>query len=148
MESADRPTVEGDDAARVLDRGGVGDVVPDRLERGGPGQDDEALRRRHALGQVGATSGVVETPSSTVVAPAEAGRAAPSAIAPATANRERFMLRFNTTSRRQLRQARKKGASVRRPSIELVAPSRLAGRGSELGDVHRLGPLWPGLLLI
>src|SRR5581483_12435377 len=41
------------------------------------------------LGQVGATSGVVETPSSTAVAPADAGRAVPSATAPAMVNNKR-----------------------------------------------------------
>src|SRR5579884_3313057 len=55
------------------------------------------------LGQVGATSGVVETPSSRVDAPAEAGRATHSASAPLMASKERFMLRFNTSARRQLR---------------------------------------------
>src|SRR5947209_288350 len=79
------------------------------------------------LGQLGATSGVVETPSSTVVAPARAGRAAHSATAPARANRKRFMLRFNTKSRRQLRQcptrhARPCGAG--RWSAELDRPAR------------------------
>src|SRR5689334_25417174 len=64
------------------------------------------------LGQLGATSGVVETPTSTVVAAAEAGRATPSATAPARANRERFMLRFNTKSWRQMRQMPKSWARL------------------------------------
>src|SRR5437588_1438253 len=78
------------------------------------------------LGQAGATSGVVDTPSSTVVAPAEAGRATHSAITPTMANKERFMLRFNTTSRRQLRRAGAMDATVRCRSIGPGDPDRPA----------------------
>src|SRR5689334_23106524 len=86
------------------------------------------------LGQLGATSGVVETPSSTVVAPARAGRAALSATAPARANKKRFMLRFNTKPRRQLRRARNsrratpRTPAARRPETP-AAPRHETQRG-------------------
>src|ERR1700750_1556922 len=59
------------------------------------------------FGHAGATSGVVVAPSSTIAALAAPGSSPQSAMAPAVANRERFMFRFNTTPSRQLRQARK-----------------------------------------
>src|SRR5580704_443130 len=99
-------------------------------------------------GQAGATSGVVVAPSSVIVASAAAGTSPQSATAPTVAIRERFMFRFNTTPRRQLRR--------NRTAIAILAP---AGRvryckaaspaaSLELGDVDRLRPLRTGLLLI
>ena len=56
------------------------------------------------LGQAGAMSGVAVAPSSTIVAPAEAGMRPQTATAPAVANKERFICRCNTTAGRQLRE--------------------------------------------
>src|ERR1700733_4441544 len=111
------------------------------------------------FGQLGATSGEGVAPSSEIVAAADAGTTAHSARAPAMANRERFIFRFNTTPGRQLRQSRHGGRAVARPPSRLnprrrrqapptiLISDRWVG-DSDLGDVYCLRPLRTGFLLI
>src|SRR5215472_11642369 len=99
------------------------------------------------LGQAGATSGDVVAPSSTIVAAAAAGSRPHSATTPAVANKERFMFRFNTKPRRQLRRARTTRINCA-PVYGRVAPSRPVPRGSDLRHVNGLRSLRTGLLLI
>src|ERR1700751_1539372 len=98
------------------------------------------------LGQAGATSGVVVAPSSTIAASATAGSRPHSATAPAVANKERFMFRFNTTPRRQLRQ-RLQSPCRDRLARRGPAPKRPAPRPLDLRHVYCLRSLRTGLLL-
>src|SRR5690242_18500061 len=76
------------------------------------------------FGHVGATSGVVVAPSSTIEALAEAGMRPHSASAPVAANRERFMFRFNTPPPRQLRHCERR---VRSDAGDRTLCAALAG---------------------
>src|ERR1700729_746178 len=103
VDSADTPTVKATRRPACLTVDGyamLSRIVSSAVTRFRMILQSEGAR---PFGQAGAMTGDVVAPSSVIVASADAGSSPQSTSAPAVARKERFMSRFNTTPRRQLR---------------------------------------------